>query len=563
MRFCRWFLSLLFRLSFLKGNASSALPAQRMEFHRMRKLILISLVAAVFLPPCLQMGAVEPAPLQKITKITVDQLQQLLADGASDHRLEGDSTQQIGSDTSLLRQIGLDSIVAPQIDAVELSERLTTGTLARLNKKFPFGPETQRALELLADRSAFLDPPASELPAIAAPDEDYQKLMLKEARGFGLQVLLELPNFSATRTTVRFDNDPQALKGFAWTAGPGLHLAGVSTRQISFIDGRELAEPNPAQAASPVAVVAQPQGAIPALPPSLAVMPSSQFAQADSGLESHGEFGAELAIILTDTLNGTMTFHHWEQRGTGKLAVFHYAVPAPASHYEIHYTSVYKKKPFSASPGYHGSISIDPASGAILRVTLQADYAKTDPVNNIASVIEYGPVVLGDRRSLCPIRSLAFLTEVMPNRKSRNLNTVRPVSSLNRSIFSQYHRMASSFRLLDDAEVVPANKIPAKGAALPTSAATPPTPVTAAPAAIAAVPHQPAASPVAVAANRPAAPKPADADADDDDEGDAKPIKTAKATPSRPAEPKGPLAPRPDAALDPAADASAYAIVLQ
>ena len=109
-------------------------------------------------------------------------------------------------------------------------------------------------------------------------------------------------------------------------------------------------------------------------------------------MDSWGEFGPELVVVLTDTAKGTLTFHHWEKTASGLAAVYRYSVPESASHYEVNY-SCRAKKPFHSNPGYHGMISIDPASGAVLRVTVETDTGKNDPIAHVASVIEYGPGV--------------------------------------------------------------------------------------------------------------------------------------------------------------------------
>jgi hypothetical protein len=52
---------------------------------------------------------------------------------------------------------------------MELSERLNEATLVRLKTQLKMTSGVSLALQLLADQSAFLVPPASELPAVPAP----------------------------------------------------------------------------------------------------------------------------------------------------------------------------------------------------------------------------------------------------------------------------------------------------------------------------------------------------------------------------------------------------------
>jgi hypothetical protein len=127
-------------------------------------------------------------------RITVKQLEQKLA-----------APPPSGSDHSEVPVALLqDSTLSVQIDNLQLSERLTPATLDSVLKKHAFGQRTQRELQLLADRSALLDPPANELPDRPAPDANQQQQMLDAARAYVFQTLTHLPNFFATRTTERF-----------------------------------------------------------------------------------------------------------------------------------------------------------------------------------------------------------------------------------------------------------------------------------------------------------------------------------------------------------------------
>ena len=135
----------------------------------MRRLILLGLFIA----------AVLPAHAGK--HLTVAQLEQtLLADFASHHT---------------------DDQVAHKLDDLDLSERLTETALDRLGASLSPGPKTALALDLLADRSAFLDPPASELPTTPSPDPATQQRMIQATRRYTAQTLSHLPNFCATLTT--------------------------------------------------------------------------------------------------------------------------------------------------------------------------------------------------------------------------------------------------------------------------------------------------------------------------------------------------------------------------
>jgi hypothetical protein len=240
---------------------------------------------------------------------------------------------------------------------------------------------------------------------------------MRQTSIFVFQTLTHLPDFFALLTTTQFEDGPVIIGGQTLAAEPHMRLVGSSQREITFSEGRE------------------------AFDSSRVGLGSKRLR--GEGLESQGEFGAEAAIVFLDLKQGSIAFHHWETNATGPIAVFRYAVPQPASHYEVKY-ACHGKQTFRAQPAYHGTLSIDPAAGVLVRYTVQAESIDGDPITKVASAIEYGAVVLGDRHYFCPVRSLAFMKEeadTCSNAHRRKLD--RPVAMLNRTIFTDYHRLGS------------------------------------------------------------------------------------------------------------------------
>lgn len=354
-------------------------------------------------------------------RVTVEQLKQKLSAPAS-----------AGSDHSAVPVAVLqDATMAVQIANLQLSERLTSTTLDHILREHTLGPRTQREMVLLADRSALLDPPAKELSDRPAPDADQQQHMLDAARAYVFQTLTHLPNFFATRTTERFYGISPELNETGLPVHIGLFPRGSSSREITFRNGKEIIDPMKAQ---------RPAQTLPQM-----------------GLESWGEFGPEPAVILMGVSVGTIAFHHWEQTPADLAAVYAYSVPEQDSKYEVNYTCN-GSNAFHALPAYHGSLAIDPVSGAILRITLQADSKPEDPISHVASVIEYGSVEIGGRTYICPVHSLAFSVEevsicfrdVKSQALVHNRTQVQPMI-LNRTTFSDYHRLGSTSRIVTDA----------------------------------------------------------------------------------------------------------------
>jgi hypothetical protein len=150
-----------------------------------------------------------------------------------------------------------------------------------------------------------------------------------------------------------------------------------------------------------------------------------------------------------DAMRGTIEFHHWEKAPTGVVAVFHYSVPRIASHYDVHYKCP-TTEPFHDNPAYHGTFSIDPATGALMRITLEADSRSGDPITHVASIIEYSSVVIGERSYTCPVRSLATMVEEVGacGTRHRNAKLDQPILMINEASFTDYHRLGSTARIV-------------------------------------------------------------------------------------------------------------------
>jgi hypothetical protein len=403
----------------------------------MRKLILFGAMAAAALPAF------------AVRHLTVAQFEKTLAASIEKHR----------SDSDMVRQFG---------DFV-LSERLTDESRNRICTTLHLGPKTTLALQLLADESAPLDPPAAELPTADPPDPATAQRMVEAAGLYVAKTLPHLPDFLATRTTFRFDDTPQVLQANEWPVSAGLHMVNNSSREITFRDDHETPRAEPSNGSSP-----------------------SAKQTPERGLHSWGEFGEMLALIFIDTEKGKLAFHHWEQTATGLVAVYRYSVPKSASHFSVDYCCLGDEvrastnrgygiaprrtpslagdgqivfgTPFHKIPAYHGSLFIDPNSGVVRRITLEADMDDS-PVSRVATVIDYGPVVIGDRKFICPVRSLniylgptesGMLANEAPSAIPPPLQP-KGTLYLNETSFTNYHRLGSEIRILAGTEAPPAS----------------------------------------------------------------------------------------------------------
>jgi VWFA-related protein len=276
-----------------------------------------------------------------------------------------------------------DAETARDLAGLTLQERLSTARLEQLETMLP-GDKSRDALIAVADAAAFVDLPASEMPATALPDMAAQKRMMAMTVAYLGKTLPMLPNLFAARDTMRFESRPDALQGM--TESP-LREASRSRVTVLYRDGREFVD---------------------------AGADKDKKAHApDKGLTTWGEFGPILGTVLIDAAKSHLTWSHWEMGANGLEGVFHYAVPKDKSHYDVRFCCVADNYGFDISVvtervGYHGEITVDPNSGTILRLTALADIGQGNPIGRADIAVEYGPVEIGGKTYFCPTRGIAL-----------------------------------------------------------------------------------------------------------------------------------------------------------
>jgi len=335
-----------------------------------------------------------------------------------------------------------DDEIAKELSSLQLTEQLTAVTLSQLTKEMLPGPKTAEALDLLVDSSGFLPPPASEALTLPKLDIAAQRAMMNSVIQFVTRTLRHLPDFLATRVTRSFDDSPIVVGHSGFAPHANLHLAGVFNRGITYRNGWEVLD-------SPASGVKR------------------QPASGPAGLSTWGEFGPVLATILTDIPKGTLSWNRWERTTNGVASVFHFAIPKDAAHYIVDYCCVWKflnasipkshdqadtnldltNKPISyhGTPAYHGDLYVDPVTGAILRVTLEAELNDSDVITRAAIIVQYDRVDIGGSSFICPVRSVAISTD--QNRPGATPGETQ-VTRINEVSFIDYHRFGSTTRIL-------------------------------------------------------------------------------------------------------------------
>ena len=336
-----------------------------------------------------------------------------------------------------------DGELAKQLAGLEMTERLSSSRLAFWKDRLR-GKKSIAALVALADESAFLDPPATEILSDPAPDLDTQRQMLSRTVKYLKEVIPGLPDFFATRTTIEYQQ-PSLKKGDTWKtalADQSLHEAVTEKATLRFRNGHEEQDAEKKNGS-----------------------PSAR----KKDLNFIGVFGPILGSVLVDATRGDskLIWSRWFQGEHGREAVFRYLVRADNPHYNVTHCCLVGGKTFVTSPHYLGELAIDPGTGAILRLTMESEpgwilepnLTPVLPVKGAAMMVEYGPVEIGGKRYICPQRSVVVM-------RVRTVSTLKiwdqtfdiyaPYEMLLNDIaYKDYHKFGSEARLLPGFDVVP------------------------------------------------------------------------------------------------------------
>jgi VWFA-related protein len=414
-------------------------------------------------------------------RMTVEQLKQALASDSSLHRTDNEVAQQLGD--------------------VQLTARLNSSLRLQLIAQSP-GPKSALAIRALADNSAFLDPAPEDLSSKPAPDLAAQKAVMGQVVHFVARTLPTLPNLTAMRVTQHFVDTVQGLKltenrGLSTESAEllgGLYLAGTNRTPIALRDGRETDDPTQTtDAAASLKKASQSKDS-----------KTPMLSTASLGLASWGEFGPILGVVLVDAAKGKLAWARWEQEDGKPVAVFQFAVDRSISHYTVQYWhqnrgevvdshfaarqddrhgggasnvsagEVKDRAPalMRQSTGYHGYLAVDPATGIIQRISIEADLKPDDPIQRAAISVEYGLVKIGDGVFTCPTHSVAVSAsnEQYQSTPTSAIVLIRE-QQWNDVDFTGYRRFGSESTMITD---VP----PAQGTVVQASASAPETPPT-------------------------------------------------------------------------------------
>lgn len=318
-----------------------------------------------------------------------------------------------------------DGELAKELERVKLSERLSSGRLAELSAELP-GEKSKEALMIVGDDSVFLAPPADETPRTAIPDIQEQRRIAALAVTYLEKILPRLPNFFATRTTIGFetrrvlsmDEDDKARQE------KPLRWAGEEVATVLYRDGREVLRDEKVK---------------------------SKKGSKSLGLITSGTFGPILNTVVVDAAQSSMRWARWEKGPKEPLAVFEIRVPKEKSHYSVSFPKALPtsgEMAVQSGIAYHGEIGIDPTSGSILRLVLEADPEPVGAIERGDIMVEYGAVDIGGKDYMCPVRSVSLSRGRSGARSVFPLESQTEITRLNDVVFSGYHIFRSDFRIV-------------------------------------------------------------------------------------------------------------------
>jgi len=230
-------------------------------------------------------------PVMAATKMSVDQLKQALTE---------------------MKQTGKsDQDIATRLKDVQLTEEPTHSAKTALMPFLP-GDLSIEQMVILEGRSAFLPPPAENVPATPTPDAATQKAILAKASDHLTKSFDQLPAFTASKMISRYQDDlinTSSSPGLTVNAGNSYtRLSSADTERVDSEKGVEKPAEKDKTSWGQNGQVSPP-GPI----PSLGVL----FQEASDG--------------------GKLSFERWQTVAGKNVAVFTFAVDKKKSRYDVAY----------------------------------------------------------------------------------------------------------------------------------------------------------------------------------------------------------------------------------
>jgi hypothetical protein len=347
--------------------------------------------------------------------------------------------------TDLLRSFALDkksdTDVAAALKQVELTEQLTRSAMNNL-VSLVNGPLSTEQMYVLEARSANLVPPAAELPTTPPPDAAVQKAVIGKAETYVTRTYNQLPALAATRTTLRFQDNVEALapssgigsgakdavtsSGFANPLAY-IHYINSSARTVVSEHGTEKrpAEKDPTKwGANGMTAIEEPD-------PSLGRVFSEAQASGSLRWTSWESINGKPAAVFSFAVPrqksklavNVCCFPDINQAG---IARFYNSTTAPAiagagasgaGGVTGNFQTNTEWHEFKTTAPYHGRLFIDPETGVVVRMIVEAEMKPGEVVHQLDTRIDYGPVKTSQGTFVVPVRTV-INSVVVPNGES-------------------------------------------------------------------------------------------------------------------------------------------------
>jgi hypothetical protein len=320
--------------------------------------------------------------------------------------------------------------------SLELTERPSPALAEAWRAMLP-GSKSRAALAVMVAKAEFLPPPAREIPADAAPDVATQRAMMARMLDYLGRTIPHLPDLLANETILHYKGrELKDDESWKQAADGWLRLAETTRAGVVYRNGREELDTEAAK--------------------------KKKVSKAVTELATQGAFGGILGAVVLDAARSNLTWSRWEQGG--RLAVFRFAVTPERSHYTVSFcclTDMDRGALLERVTGYHGEMTLQPETGEILRLAVEADLGRELPLRQADILVEYAPVDIGGVRMICPARSVAVTrkrTRMTVHEWNGSLEAFGPFTTLVNDVsYTDYHRFGSQSRILPGFEVVPEN----------------------------------------------------------------------------------------------------------
>ncbi len=333
---------------------------------------------------------------------------------------------------SMKQQQKSDDEVATALKEVEVTEELTPPMLNSLGPLLP-GQQSLAQVYILEARSAMLPPPAADIPGDPAPDAAAQKAILDKAASYVSGTYDDLPDLTATRTTIRFQDNMQTIassSGMHGSASDAVTSFGLSdqAQYFRFLGTADTAvESDKGVEKMPAEKDRTPWGA------------NRMIAPEEQGPELN-------AVIKEAQAEGKITWLRWQNVNGVKTAVFSYSVEKKKAHYTVDYCCYPDTdqagmasftssalgsanggsgggahgnfqtntswKPWKSNVGYHGELFVNPDTGIVVRMIHDADLKSNDVVHQEEVRIDYDPVTVGGKSLVLPVKAFTNTEDV-------------------------------------------------------------------------------------------------------------------------------------------------------